>query len=86
MSGRIGDENFSEAVLVRPRLLRSILSQGYAALWSDSDMVWLKNPLPLLPQLDDAEGVSLEVSSLLVLCQIINMVSAICFRPLRQPR
>lgn len=60
-TGRFGDSKFAELVFVRPKLLHSIISQGYAALWSDSDMVWLDDPLPLLPRLDNTTGVSFDV-------------------------
>ena len=57
---------------MRPRLLHSILSQHYAVLWSDSDIVWLDNPLPLLPRLDNTKGVSFKVLSFLVGGKIVK--------------
>lgn len=58
-AGRMGDETFRSQVLVRPKILLHILNQGYSLLWTDSDMVWLENPLPLLPDINDPEAVSL---------------------------
>ena len=55
----MGDETFRSQVLVRPNILLHILNQGYSLLWTDSDMVWLDNPLPLLPDINDPEAVSL---------------------------
>ncbi|CAN0411584.1 unnamed protein product, partial [Scytosiphon promiscuus] len=51
-AGQFGDSIFAKMVLVRPKILQSILNQEYAVLWSDSDIVWLDNPLSLLPRLD----------------------------------
>eukprot|EP00904_Undaria_pinnatifida_P006456 jgi/Undpi1/2940/HiC_scaffold_14.g06317.m1 len=50
-AGTIGDARFAAAVLIRPKILISILKQGYSVLWSDADMVWLGNPLSLMPEL-----------------------------------
>ncbi|CAM9634317.1 unnamed protein product, partial [Laminaria digitata] len=44
-----GDPAFAAEVLVRPSILTHIMNQGFTVLWSDSDIVWLENPLPLLP-------------------------------------
>ncbi|CAN0040821.1 unnamed protein product, partial [Laminaria digitata] len=57
-AGTYGDAVFQSQVLVRPRLLQSILAAGYTALWTDSDIVWLGNPLPLLPNVHDPSSVS----------------------------
>lgn len=40
-------------------ILLNILKQGYTLLWTDSDMVWLRDPLPLLPDLNDPTAVRL---------------------------
>ncbi|CAN0317802.1 unnamed protein product [Pylaiella littoralis] len=48
-AGQWGDDIFKHEALVRPDILLSILRQGYKLLWTDVDMVWLRNPLPLLP-------------------------------------
>ena len=53
----MGDDTFKSQVLIRPSILLHILKQGYTLLWTDSDMVWLGNPLPLLPDMDDPEAV-----------------------------
>ena len=57
-AGVLGDERFADAVLVRPQMINSIISQGYTMLWSDSDVIWLNNPLPLLPQVGPDSNVS----------------------------
>lgn len=49
---------FKSEVFIRPEILLSILNQGYTVLWTDSDMVWLKNPLPFLPGSKDTHSVS----------------------------
>lgn len=56
-AGAWGDAIFRAETLVRPDILSSILRQGYAALWTDVDIVWLGNPLPLLPDLRDPTSV-----------------------------
>eukprot|EP00904_Undaria_pinnatifida_P002825 jgi/Undpi1/12543/HiC_scaffold_6.g02212.m1 len=56
-AGKYGDKRFAEAVVVRPQLIKSIISQGYTMLWSDVDMVWLRNPLSLLPQIGEDSDV-----------------------------
>lgn len=53
----MGDDTFKSQVLIRPNMLLHILKQGYTLLWTDSDMVWLGDPLPLLPDMDDPEAV-----------------------------
>lgn len=57
-AGRIGDDTFKAEVVIRPQILLHILNQGYPCLWTDSDMVWLENPLPFLPDIDNPETVS----------------------------
>ena len=54
----MGDDTFKSQVLIRPKMLLHILKQGYTLLWTDSDMVWLGNPLPLLPAMNHPEAVS----------------------------
>lgn len=58
-AGSFGDDTFKSQVLVRPNILLHILNEGYNLLWTDSDMVWLNNPLPVLPDTNDPEEVSL---------------------------
>eukprot|EP00903_Cladosiphon_okamuranus_P005636 g5602.t1 len=58
-AGRMGDDTFKSQVLIRPNMLLHILKQGYTLLWTDSDMVWLENPLPVLPDMDDPEAAEL---------------------------
>lgn len=67
-------------------MLRHILKQGYTLLWTDSDMVWLGNPLPLLPDVHDSEAVSVNcVPSCIILrdkainCRATRDVSIACF-------
>ncbi|CAN0058993.1 unnamed protein product [Ectocarpus sp. 13 AM-2016] len=48
-AGQWGDEIFKHETVVRPDILLSIMAQGYKVLWTDVDIVWLGNPLPLLP-------------------------------------
>lgn len=57
-AGTYGDFAFAAEVSVRPFILQSVLREGFAALWTDSDMVWLGNPLPLLPDLKSSSTVS----------------------------
>lgn len=57
-AGEIGGDTFKSQVLIRPHVLLRILNQGYTLLWTDSDMVWLRNPLPSLPDMEGQEGVS----------------------------
>lgn len=42
---------------MRPSILSHILAQKFTVLWSDSDVVWLDNPLPLLPDTRDPSDV-----------------------------
>ena len=56
-AGNFGDDVFKAEVLVRPSILEHILNQGHALLWTDSDMVWLQNPLTFLPDVNDSTGV-----------------------------
>ncbi|CAM9429766.1 unnamed protein product, partial [Hapterophycus canaliculatus] len=60
-AGKMGDETFRAQVLIRPNMLRHILKQAYTLLWTDSDMVWLGNPLPLLPDIHDSEAAELMI-------------------------
>ena len=53
VAGAFGNDMFKTQVLVRPKILQRILDFGYTALWTDSDIVWLKNPLLLLPDVRD---------------------------------
>ena len=53
----MGDATFQSQVLVRPSILQSILAAGYTALWTDSDVVWLGDPLLLLPDINDPSSV-----------------------------
>ena len=57
VAGQFGDPAFAAEVLVRPSILTHIMNQGFAVLWSDSDIVWLGNPLPLLPGTADPHSV-----------------------------
>lgn len=54
----MGDATFQNQVLVRPSILQAILAAGYTVLWTDSDMVWLENPLGYLPDINDPSAVS----------------------------
>lgn len=65
----MGDATFQSQVLVRPSILQSILAAGYTVLWTDSDMVWLGDPLPLLPDVNERSSVSR--TSAIVLCRNI---------------
>ncbi|CAM9206713.1 unnamed protein product, partial [Hapterophycus canaliculatus] len=56
-AGEFGDASFAAEVLVRPSILSHILAQSFTVLWSDSDIVWLSNPLPLLPDAYDPSDV-----------------------------
>ncbi|CAM9141525.1 unnamed protein product [Scytosiphon promiscuus] len=60
-AGKMGDETFRAQVLIRPNMLRHILMQGYTLLWTDSDMVWLGDPLPSLPDMHDSEAAELMI-------------------------
>lgn len=51
---------------MRPSILNYILKQKYSVLWTDSDMVWLENPLPLLPDMEDPSAVRLVMFGLLL--------------------
>ena len=55
----MGDDTFKSQVLIRPSILLHILKEGYTLLWTDSDMVWLENPLPLLPHVNNSNEVRL---------------------------
>lgn len=57
-AGQIGGDTFKAQVMLRPKVLLHVLNQGYTLLWTDSDMVWLGNPLPVLPDMNDPEAVS----------------------------
>ncbi|CAM9904550.1 unnamed protein product [Scytosiphon promiscuus] len=48
-AGQWGDAIFKHETVVRPDILMSVMRQGYRVLWTDVDIVWLGNPLPLLP-------------------------------------
>lgn len=48
-AGQWGDAIFKRETVVRPDILLSIMGQGYKVLWTDVDIVWLGNPMPLLP-------------------------------------
>lgn len=48
-AGVWGDAIFKAETVVRPDILLSILGQGFKVLWTDVDMVWMDDPLPLLP-------------------------------------
>ncbi|CAN0266884.1 unnamed protein product, partial [Ectocarpus fasciculatus] len=48
-AGRFGDNIFKQQTIVRPDILLPILHQGYKALYTDVDIVWLGNALSLLP-------------------------------------
>lgn len=39
-------------------ILLHILNQGFTVFWTDSDMVWIQSPIPLLPDIHDPEAVS----------------------------
>lgn len=56
-AGVYGDDMFKSQVIIRPLILLNILKQGYPLLWTDSDMVWFGNPLPLLPKITDSSAV-----------------------------
>ncbi|CAN0301406.1 unnamed protein product, partial [Ascophyllum nodosum] len=58
-AGAFGDDVFKAEVLVRPHILQAILKRGYPLLWTDSDMVWLRNPLTVLPKVNDTNGADL---------------------------
>lgn len=60
-AGSYLDPIFKEQTLVRPGILSAIMRQRYAILWTDTDIVWLGNPLPLLPDLNDPLSVSIPV-------------------------
>lgn len=49
---------FKSQVVVRPDIMKAILDSGYNALWTDADMVWLGNPLTLLPSVGNPNSVS----------------------------
>lgn len=51
---------------MRPSILNYILKQKYSVLWTDSDMVWLDSPLPLLPNIEDPSAVRLVLLGLLL--------------------
>ena len=46
-----GTENFRQLTNPRPSFLLSVVRAGYTALWIDSDVVLLQNPLKILPTL-----------------------------------
>lgn len=60
-AGQKQNQEFAEADLLRPNILHFILKQGYGALWSDSDVVWIQNPLPLLPEMGTPSAVRTSV-------------------------
>lgn len=80
----MGDETFRSQVLIRPKILLHILNQGYSLLWTDSDMVWLDNPLPLLPDINDPEAVSLNTRQ--HNCEALEMKSAFRLLGPKRPR
>lgn len=56
-AGWMRNKIFEAQTVIRPSLLLHIVNQGYTALWTDSDMVWLDNPFPFLPHVHDPESV-----------------------------
>ena len=50
-------EGFYEICKQRPHMIQSILNQGYNVLYSDTDLVWLKNPFEKVP--DDVDYVGM---------------------------
>lgn len=66
MAGRYGDATYKAETLIRPDILMAILSQGYAVLWMDIDIVWLKNPLPIFPVVTNPNEVSVLVHTQMV--------------------
>ena len=46
--GSYGSKFFREITKVKSRVVLRILKKGYSVLWSDSDITWFKNPIPLL--------------------------------------
>ncbi|CAM9858217.1 unnamed protein product [Laminaria digitata] len=57
-ASKYGDRQFAAEVLIRPLLIGPILEKHFAVLWTDSDMVWLQDPFPLIPDIGDASTVS----------------------------
>lgn len=64
-AGQWGDAIFKHETVVRPDILLSIMGQGYKVLWTDVDIVWLGNPMPLLP---DTQTNATAVSVLFFFC------------------
>lgn len=50
-------EGFYKVCKQRPHIIQSILNQGYRVLYSDTDLVWVKNPLERLPSNVDYVGI-----------------------------
>lgn len=61
--GIFGDSAFADQVVIRPGILEAILNQGYGVLWTDIDIVWLGNPLPLFPRVGNPSMVSTLISA-----------------------
>ena len=51
-------QGFYEICKQRPHMIQSILDQGYKVLYSDTDLVWLKNPFEQLPDNVDYVGMT----------------------------
>ena len=48
-----GTAEYTQISATKPKILRSILDQGYNAAWSDADVYWLKNPFALFDRSPD---------------------------------